>query len=480
VVISLLLSSNLFADELPVSNQSTQQLYPEATMSLPSLADEYAGLLPKGVSTTNPSTHTAAFTAPMDTSGSVPSPLGPDRTLIKLPSTGLPANLVDIFATTNGAPLENMSDKEAVAHAKQRLEIAHYLRMSRQVNDAEPILIELMNGRSPDSIQQAALLELAAVAQDQNDLPRAQQIYAQFLSKWANDLRVPEILLRQGLLYRRMGLYNLAFTKFYAVMTSALVLKNDQLDYYIQLVQQAQTQIAETHYELGKYADAADCFSRLLKQNSTALNKSEILYKLARCHGALGKYGETVTDAQDFLIRYPGAPEQPEVRYHLAVALKQLGRDNDSLQQVLLLLQEQRERTEGRPEVWAYWQQRTGNLIANQLYREGDYTRALEIYLNLAQIDRSLAWQVPLNYQIGVTYERLLQPRKATEIYNEILKQEKALGTDVAPGLKAVIDMARWRIRFIEWQQQAEAANHRLYTNNPAMTASMLPRPTVP
>src|SRR5262249_23312959 len=156
----------------------------------------------------------------------------------------------------------------------------------------------------------------------------------QFLSKWAGDLRVPEILLRQGLLYRRMGLYNLAFTKFYGVMTSALALKNDQMDYYVKLVQQAQTQIAETHYELGKYADAADCFSRLLKQNSTTLNKSEILYKLARCHAALGQNAEAVTDAQDFLIRFPGAPEQPEIRFHLATALKQLGRDNESLQQV--------------------------------------------------------------------------------------------------------------------------------------------------
>src|SRR5262245_3785251 len=446
----IFLTPGIFAGEPVISNQSTQ-LYPQATMPLPAFAGEFPGATPNGTSAIGP-IQTAAVSVSADMS--VPSPVGSDLTLIKLPSTGLPANLVDIFAATNGPSLENMSEKEVLARTKQRLEIARYLRMSRQVNDAEPILVELLSSRSPDFIQQSAMLELAAAAQDQNNLPRAQQIYAQFLSKWANDLRVPEILLRQGLLYRRMGLYNLAFTKFYGVMTSALVLKNDQLEYYVRLVQQAQTQIAETHYELGKYADAADCFSRLLKQNSTVLSKSELLYKLARCHSALGKHGEAVTDAQDFLTRYPGAPEQPEIRCHLAVSLKQLGRDNESLQQVLLLLQEQRERTEGRPEVWAYWQQRTGNLIANQLYREGDYTRALEIYLNLAQLDRSLAWQVPLNYQIGVTYERLLQPQKATETYNEIISHEKDLGSSVTPGLKAVLEMARWRLRFIKWQEK--------------------------
>ena len=61
------------------------------------------------------------------------------------------------------------------------------------------------------------MLELAALSQDENDLARSQQIYAQFLSKWPNDLRIPEILLRQGMLFRRMGLYNMAFTKFYGV-----------------------------------------------------------------------------------------------------------------------------------------------------------------------------------------------------------------------------------------------------------------------
>jgi tetratricopeptide (TPR) repeat protein len=243
-------------------------------------------------------------------------------------------------------------------------------------------------------------------------------------------------------------------------------LKNDQLDYYVRLVLQAQTEIAETQFELGKYADAAEFFSRLLKQNNPAINKAQIIYKLTRCHSALGQYAEAVSEAQEFLSHYPGAPEQPEIRFELALALKELGRNNESLQQVLQLLQEQRAVTEDHPEVWAYWQERAGNLIANQLYHEGDYTRALEIYLNLVQLDTSTEWKLPLTYQIGMTYERLWQPQKAAETYNGIIARERELGTNASPSLKAVFDMARWRVNFIEWQAKAEEANRRLHDTN--------------
>jgi tetratricopeptide (TPR) repeat protein len=254
-----------------------------------------------------------------------------------------------------------------------------------------------------------------------------------------------------------------------------------ELEYYVRLVLQAQIEIAETQYELGKYADAAEFFSRLLKQNNPSIIRPEIVYKLVRCLSAQGRYADAASEAQDFLARYPEEPEQPEVRFHLAMALKELGRNGESLQQVLLLLREQRERTKNRPELWAYWQQRTGNLIANQLYREGDYTKALEIYLNLAQLDPSPQWQVPVAYQIGMTYERLWQPQMATEAYSGILAHESDLGTNAPPGLKTVFDMARWRINFIRWQNKAEAANRQFHlaaSTNAPTTANLSGVPT--
>jgi tetratricopeptide (TPR) repeat protein len=281
------------------------------------------------------------------------------------------------------------------------------------------------------------------------------------------------VLLRQGQVFRQMGLHDLALAKFYAVMTTALTLKNDRLDYYEHLVVEAQMEIAETHYELGKYADAAEYFSRLFKQDNPEIDKQQVLYKLVRCYNNTTNYDQAVAYSQDYLAHYPDAPEKPEVRYVLASALKELGRDNESLQQVLTLLREQNPQARNRPEIWAYWQQRTGNLIANQFYREGDYPRALDIYASLAQLDHSPQWQLPVWYQIGMTYERLWQPQKATEIYNQIVSRQNELDTNAPPSLKSIVDMARWRIGFMQWQENAEIVNHGLHDTNATFTASL-------
>jgi tetratricopeptide (TPR) repeat protein len=289
----------------------------------------------------------------------------------------------------SGAAGKTTSKADTEKLRKNRLELARNLRHTRLASEAEPVLVELLERGNPDSIRQPALLELALCAQDQNDLPRAQQIYSQFLSRWPNDPHMPEILLRQGQFFRQMSLNSMALAKFYSVMTAALALKNDRLDYYKQLVVQAQTEIAETHFQMGKYADAAEYFARLLKQDSPLLNRLQAQYRLLHALSEIGRHDEAASRAQDFLTRFPDAVERAEVRFALAHSLKELGRNSESLQQVLSLLQEQKSETAGHPEVWAYWQQRAGNEIANQLYREGDYTRALDVYLSLAQLDRA-------------------------------------------------------------------------------------------
>ena len=352
---------------------------------------------------------------------------------------------------------------------KSQFELARNLRLTRQAAQAEPLLVKLLEDANPEPLRQAALLELALAAQDQNDLPRGQQIYSQFLSRWPNDARVPEILLRQGQLFRAMGLNSVALAKFYAVMTAAIALKNDRLDFYKNLVVQAQTEIAETHYQMGKYADAAEYFARLLKQNSPQLKRSQAQYRLIRSLSELARHADAVSQAENFLTQFADAEERPEVRFILAHELRELGRNNDSLRQVLSLLMEQKEQTKTHPEIWAYWQQRAGNEIANQLYREGDYTKALDVYQSLARLDSAATWQIPVHYQIAMTYERLQQPQLATLTYSNIVSREIAVGTNATPGLKSVFDMARWRINFLDWQAHAENST-REFTPKPRET----------
>ncbi len=392
--------------------------------------------------------------------------------------TNPPATGTNVTAATNLPPSEpapalmlsdtnelraiDTAEGGRVSLLRATLEDARRLRLMRQPATAEPVLENLLTEGIPEEIQQSAMLELALVAQDENNLVRAEQIYAQFAGRWSGDRRIPEVYLHQGQLFRQMGLNSLAFAKFYSVMTAALAVKNDQFDYYQKLVLDAQMEIAETHYQSGRFAEAADFFSRLLKQNNPALNRPEIQFRLIHSLQATSNHIETAAQATDFLSRYTNSPNQPEVRFCLALALKELGRNTESLQQVLALLKEEKVRTKDHPEIWAYWQERTGNEIANQLYREGDYPKALDVYLSLAQLDHSATWQLPLTYQVGMTYERLLQPQMAMQSYSNILSRQSELGTNASPGLKAMVDMATWRINFIQWQNKADNVNKAL------------------
>lgn len=361
---------------------------------------------------------------------------------------------------------EQANAEKPVDNYEARLATAHYLEKTGQPEGAEPILVSLLAEKVPDGIKQTALFELGAVVRQENDLPRAVSICAQFRERWPNDPRIPENFLRQGQIFRQMGLNNLALAKFYSVMTAALSLKSDRPGYYPGLVLEAQTEIAETQYLMGQFNDAAEFYSRLIKQNDPALNRPQAQFRLIRSLASVSRNDEAANQAQDFLSRFPEAPEQPEVRFYLAQTLKQLGKNGESLQQVLLLLQEEKAKTQNHPEVWAYWQQRAGNEIANQLYKEGDYIRALDVYINLAQLDSAPTWQLPVKYQIGLTYERLLQPQKAIETYNQILKLEPDLSTNATPGQQAVLDMARWRAGFLGWQNNAEASNRSLASSS--------------
>jgi len=341
------------------------------------------------------------------------------------------------------------------------LSTARFLASTHEWKESEVNYLKLLAEGMPETLRQTALFEMAGVVQSENDLPRAQSIYTQYLQRWPGDARTPEIYLRQGQVFRQMGLPNMALTKFYGVMTMALSIKNSQLGYYKGLVLQAQVEIAETHYLMGKFKDAVDYYSRLLNQNDPALDRAQIQFRLIRSLEEIKHHDQAVEQAQDFLSRYPNSPEEPEVRYHLAQAYKGQGRSAEALQEIVGFLKDEHDKTTNNPAVWSYWQQRVGNEIGNQLYQEGDYMKALQVYVALAQLDPAPSWQLPVRYQVGLTYEKLLQPKMAIEAYRNIVTNTVPnLGTNLTPNLKSIMEMASWRLNFLEWNQRAEAFNH--------------------
>ncbi len=382
----------------------------------------------------------------------------------------------ELFAGTNG-PAKTNAAPVVIEDFKVRLEIARHERLAHEFPEAMATYVAILESKAPESVQRTALFEMAQTAEDQNDLARAQQILAQCLTRWPKDVGVPEVLLRQGLLYRKMGLDNLAMSKFYSVMTSALVLKPERFDYYQQLVLRAQNEIADTQFQLGSFREAAASYSRLLQADVPPPNVSTIQTRLIHCLSSLGKHGDVIARSQEFLTRFPDAQERPEVHFLCATAMKQVGRSAEALQQVLALLQEPQ--TGKDPQTLAYWQRRAGNELANRFYQEGDSMKALDIYLALAPLDSSPEWQFPVWYQIGLVFERMNQPTKAIEYYSNITDHEKEAAPIASPGLKALMDMAKWRKDFIAWQSKAEDANHHfqsaiLGTNVPPVPPPML------
>ena len=251
----------------------------------------------------------------------------------------------------------------------------------------------------------------------------------------------------------------MAVTKFYAVMNSALGMQVDQFDYYKRLVLQAQTEIADTYYQQGKYQEAIEFYRRILKQSSAELNKSPLHFKFIRCLTGLNRHAEAVPECEAFFAAYPQAPEAPELRFVCADSLRQLGRRRDSMLQVLQLLESQKGTVKSNPEGWTYWQQKAGNQIANELYKDGDYLNALEIYNRMSLLNTNVSWQVPVYYQVGLIYDHLQQPAKAVEQFEKVIAREKeiAVATD-SPSLITVLEMAQWRKQNMGWQSRTEVA----------------------
>jgi tetratricopeptide (TPR) repeat protein len=374
------------------------------------------------------------------------------------------------LSNTNSSPVVGTVEPAPKTDFEIALEMGQQQRHENCLAAAARTLEDLLKTNSPPAIQRAALFELALVMQDDGQSARAQQIWSQYIHLYPDDPAVPDVLLRQGILYRKMGAEDFSISKFYAVMSSALKLRPDNMASYKRVVAQAQTEIADTYYLEAKFDQAADFYNRIIKSGDGEENREQLQCKRIRALSYLTNHTETIAMAQDFLTRFPKSSDVPEVRFLLASAFENMERNADALEQVLLLLQSQQENVSKEPEAWAYWQRRAGNKIANQLYKQGDYADALQIYLSLVSLDASADWQGPVLYQAGMAYEQLQQWKKADEIYSRILDRQKELtATNTTPALASLMEMARWRKDYIAWIQKAklsELALHPLQSTN--------------
>lgn len=323
---------------------------------------------------------------------------------------------------------------------------------------AEAHYLAMLNMDMPDSQRRTALLDLAAMYQRYNIKPKVAATYERFVEYFPQDPIVPEIYMRLGFLYREIGSFKMALSKFYAVLNASLAINRDKMETYRRLSLKAQMEIADTYYVMGDYGQAAKFYLRLKRLDLSLGDRALVDFKYAYTQFLLEEFSVVITSLQAFLKTYDGHPLLAEARFLLANAYKRMGQKNQALAETLKLLQYQEEKVDD-PMMWAYWKKRTGNQLANEFYEQGDYRSALSIYQAMAVLSPDPEWQWPVVYQIGLCFERLRMVPKSIEAYQlivngatEVTKQ----GRTLPPMMEDLREQAQWRLDHLQWIGKTE------------------------
>ena len=293
----------------------------------------------------------------------------------------------------------------------------------------EAVLNSDASERIKEDTRKITLLELAyqrelAAEKDQTGghLERALQLLAEYVERYSRDAAVPEVLLRQGYLLRRLDLKDEAIEKFYLVLRSVPRIDGRNIAYSRRLVMMAQSAIADTCAEMGRHAEAAELYGRMLQTKSEELEVETVRIKQLRSLRESAPDGILERQAMGFLDDFPDSDYIPEARYFLAHSLKQQKKRDAALEQFQLVLEAVELAPPDRLKRWMPWKLRVGNELANQFYLEGDYLSSLSLYRALARSNAEGQTRQAFQYQVGLCEERLGQVEDAIKTYQQIVE----------------------------------------------------------
>ena len=293
----------------------------------------------------------------------------------------------------------------------------------------EAVLNSDASERIKEDTRKLTLLELAhqrelAAEKDQSGghLERALQLLAEYVERYSRDPAVPEVLLRQGYLLRRLDLKDEAIEKFYLVLRSVPRIEGRNIAYSRRLVMMAQSAIADTCADLGRHAEAAELYGRMLQTKSEELEVETVRIKQLRSLRESAPNGILERQAMGFLEDFPDSDYIPEARYFLAHSLKQQKKRDAALEQFQLLLEAVELAPPERLTRWMPWKLRVGNELANQFYLEGDYLSSVSLYRALAKSNAEGQTRQSFQYQVGLCEERLGQVEDAIKTYQQIVE----------------------------------------------------------
>jgi tetratricopeptide (TPR) repeat protein len=386
------------------------------------------------------------------------------------------------------APDAHDAHTDADAHVSVEEEIASLLRIGEakalRQDWASALLAYnqvLVASHSATPLQvRTALLGLARTYRGDLRLTQACAVYERYIKEYPGDDQLPVVYLELGRCLRVLGAHRLAISRFYSVINSTLKLPEEGSDTYRQLARTAQFEIAETYFQSGDYEQAVRFYSRLSLLDLAPADRARAAFKSAYALNLKGNDDQAVTHLRSYISLYPDGENAAEARHLLALALRRLGRTQESLAATLELLKIESTRTAADPKTWSHWQRMTGNHLANSFYEQGDIITALTIYECMRELGGPPEWLIPVHYQIGLCQERLKQTALARTTYEGILTSlaSPAAAEAKTPAiLKDISNMVAWRLKHLTWLESIEKQSS-LFTSPGVAAAPPVPPPS--
>ncbi len=325
----------------------------------------------------------------------------------------------------------------------------------------------------PANDMKSALLGLARMHRKKGELTKAAAIYEKYLKEYPGDDRTPDALLDLGRTLRALGVYEMAISRFYNVINSTLKLPSDGFEHYQLLAKTAQFEIAETHFQAGRFEEAGKFFARLRLLDLAPADRARAHFKAAYAQHLQGDHEASVATLRTFIEQSPDDENVPEARYLLAVGLRALNRRQEAFLATIELLRTEKSRVATDPKRWAYWQRRTGNQLANDFYENGDTLNAHSIYAGLVDLSTEPIWRLPILYQIALCHERLGNVERARATYQNIVE---VAGPAPAADTAELAHMAAWRLSHLAWQEQTGRQISAIFENSTGRS----PEPALP
>lgn len=221
----------------------------------------------------------------------------------------------------------------------------------------------------------------------------ALQSLAEFAERFPRDRLLPEVLLHQALLLRDSGLPTLALDKLYSTLRALPLSGSADFRYLRRLTLITQGTIADLNAEIGRIAEAADLYGRLIDSGLRQEPPGIVTVRRLRLLEASGNDVLLANTAKALLKQSLRPSEESEARGRLALASIRNGDLEEARRQMQIVLEAHRRAGATERPVWEPWRLALGNAAANQLFQQNLHDEARVIYESVAGETPDPTWR---------------------------------------------------------------------------------------